>query len=198
MTRLELGMVKKMCIMENVKRCHICGKPASIFLTQIANGKLSEMALCEECAKKKGIFDPGKLRLATQLFPSELSGEVESFIRNMIESTFAKDDEQPQPDAPDNMLSECPACHYTFSRYQENGYLGCPDCYLAFAPGLVNLIKNDELAKLAPRFDLNTEHADSPALERSRLEKLMQKAINEENYEEAAKLRDQIKTLQKL
>ena len=47
-----------------------------MFLTQIANGKLRDVALCQECAKKEGIFDPQQLSIAGQFFPKELSPDT--------------------------------------------------------------------------------------------------------------------------
>lgn len=180
-----------------VKRCHICGKPASIFLTKISDGKLTDLALCKKCAQEKGIFDPRKLTLAEQVFPSELSGEVEAFIKKMIEASFmdeAADDLSALPD----MLTECPHCHYSLEQFRQTGYLGCPECYKIFSTELANTVFADESEPQdAPhKSSSNAEYLlGTPAMERERLELLMRDAVHKENYEEAARLRDLIKNL---
>lgn len=179
-----------------MKRCHICGNPASIFLTQIADGKVTDLALCKKCAKEKGVFDPRKLSLAEHLFPAEISGEVESFIKRMIESSYIDDAEDDVLTSLPDMLTECPHCHYTLEKYQRSGLLGCPECYKTFATELQNLAEENEMApEPAARPMLEPDYLDTPALERGRLELLMQDAIRNENYEEAARLRDRLRNL---
>lgn len=180
-----------------VKSCHYCGKPASIFLTQIANGKLSDYALCKECAKERGIFDPRKLSFADNIFPSEISGEVESFIRKMLESSYLEEAENEVAASLPDMLTECPACHYTLEQYHENGMLGCPDCYKAFSSELLTFLDDPDVQAEA-RAHIGAHVQDTPALERGRLEVLMHDAIRNEDYEEAARLRDRIKELHNL
>lgn len=178
-----------------VKRCHYCGKPATVFLTQISNGKLSDFALCKSCAKKHGIFDPRKLGLIGNMLPAEISGEVESFIRKMLESSFMEDAEQEAQNALPDMLTECPACHYTLEEFEENGLLGCPECYKTFASELQSYAvpQSDQAAPAVP--PSGAELPDSPALELGRLEVMMHDAVRNENYEEAAILRDRIRSL---
>ena len=54
--------------MSRVKKCQICGKPATMFLTQIVNGQVTELAFCEECARAKGLFDPQALTFAEKSY----------------------------------------------------------------------------------------------------------------------------------
>lgn len=177
--------------------CHYCGKPASIYLTQIINGKITDLALCTDCAKKQGLFDPKKLSIAEQFLPSVLSSEVEEFIEKMLESTYGNEGEEKLISSLPDMLAECPACHYPITAYRTTGMLGCPECYRAFAPELLPLAVNapggeDELP---PDQVLEPDYLESPELERGRLELLLHEAIRNENYEEAATLRDRIKSL---
>lgn len=178
-----------------VKRCHICGKPASIFLTKISDGKVTDLALCKDCAREKGIFDPRKLTLAEQLFPAEISGEVEAFIKKMIESSYMEDAEADIHDSLPDMLTECPVCHFTLENYQQTGFVGCPECYKVFSSELASALGLPHAASASARKVVEPDYLDSPVLERGRLEVLMQEAIRDENYEEAAALRDRIKNL---
>lgn len=131
--------------------------------------------------------------MAEQVFPTELSGEVEAFLRKMLESTFMENaDDEKIASLPD-MLSECPFCHYELERYHSTGMLGCPECYKTFASELTTLIEGFEAPAEARKAQMLS--ANSPILERSRLEMLMNDAIESENYEEAARLRDRLKKL---
>ena len=176
-----------------VKRCHFCGNPASIFLTQITNGKLSDLPLCKKCAKERGIFDPRKLTLAEQLFPTELSGEVETFIKKMLDSSYLEEADDEEVATLPDMLSECPSCHYELETYHKTGQLGCPECYKTFAAELAILVEGVNIPAEARKSEMLP--LDSPVLERSRLEVMMNEAITNENYEEAARLRDRLKKL---
>ena len=178
--------------MRAVKRCHICGKPASIFLTQVVEGKTRDLALCEECARKKGIFDPRKLSLAEQFFPTELSGDIEQFLRTMIEESFShREEEEEEQFAEADERTECPSCHYKLEDFQNTGLLGCPDCYKAFAAEFEDLGSNENLADTPA----HEESEPSIAAQREHLEAMLKYAVQRENYEEAAKLRDQIRSL---
>lgn len=152
------------------------------------------MALCKKCARDKGIFDPHKLSLGEHIFPSEISGEVENFIKRMLESTYMEDAEDEVLASLPDMLTECPACHYTQEMYRRSGLLGCPECYRTFASELMGLVESAD-GSTPPRPVVEPEYLDSPALERGRLEVLLHDAIRKENYEEAAQLRDRIKKL---
>lgn len=132
--------------------------------------------------------------LAEHLFPTELSGEVESFIKKMLESSYVEEaDEEVLSSMPD-MLNECPACHYTLENFRTTGLLGCPECYKTFGAELVQ-IDHEVQPDGEPRRAMEAEYMESPALERGRLELLMHEAVSHENYEEAARLRDRIKQL---
>lgn len=152
---------------------------------------MTDLALCKKCAKEKGVFDPRKLMLAEHLFPSEISGEVEAFIKKMLESSYMEEAEEEVLSSLPDMLTECPACHYTLESYRQTGLLGCPECYKAFSPELMPMATETP----APRKAVEQEYLDTPALELGRLEVLMHDAIRNENYEEAAQLRDRIKKL---
>lgn len=177
-----------------VKHCHICGNPASIFLTQIADGKLTELAFCKKCAQEKGMFDPRKLMMAERFFPPEIGGDVESFIKRMLESSYMEEAEDAVLSSLPDMLTECPHCHYPLDRYQQTGLLGCSECYRAFAAELQPLVKGSD-TEPPPHPTVEADYLNSPTLERGRLEVLLHDAILSENYEEAARLRDRIRSL---
>ena len=57
-----------------------------MFLTQIVNGQVSELALCETCAREKGLFDPQSLTFAEKFFPEEFRNRVDKLVRELTQS----------------------------------------------------------------------------------------------------------------
>lgn len=150
-----------------------------MFLTQIVNGQVSELALCEVCARSKGLFDPQSLTFAEKFFPEEFKNRVDKLVRELTMG------ESPQVSrSRSNTLNSCPVCGFQIEAYRRTGHLGCPDCYSAFAR---ELDPTAEPAEEAPE--------QSTAMTRARLEKELQQAIAREDYERAAQLRDQINAL---
>lgn len=174
-----------------MKKCRICGKRASIFLTQIIDGQATELALCEECAKTKGLFDPQSLTLAEKFFPEEFRKRVDKLISELGHAQWHdKDKDAPRPPETDS-LTQCPTCRFTLEDFRQTGRLGCPDCYQVFAGEI------DGGAPCPAPESAQTEDSDGlngPELRRS-LEQRLQKAVAREDYEEAAKLRDRIREL---
>lgn len=54
--------------MRVVKKCEICSAPATVFLTQIINGKSTKFCLCAKCAQERGLLDPDAFDLAENCF----------------------------------------------------------------------------------------------------------------------------------
>lgn len=150
-----------------------------MFLTQIVNGQVSELALCEACARAKGLFDPQSLTFAEKFFPEEFKQRVDKLVREL---TGTENTQETTP--PLSMLSSCPVCGFSVEDYRRTGHLGCPDCYAVFARELNPGAEPEE----------QTSH-EVPALTRARLQKELQQAVSREDYERAAVLRDQINAL---
>lgn len=153
-----------------------------MFLTQIVNGQVSELALCENCAREKGLFDPQSLTFAEKFFPEEFKNRVDKLVRELVNGNSAP---AAATAAPLDMLSTCPVCGFGIEDYRRTGHLGCPDCYSVFAR---------ELDPNAPAADTQAEN-EAPSITRARLQKELQKAVAMEDYELAATLRDQINAL---
>ena len=92
---------------------------------------------------------------------------------------------------------ECPTCGFAQADFKKTGRLGCSTCYTVFAEPLEGMLKQmhkgtQHIGKVpkALRAKLDTTK------QRERLNEQLQKAIETENYEEAARLRDQLKELE--
>ena len=109
---------------------------------------------------------------------------------------------------------KCNSCGYTFDDIANTGRLGCKDCYDVFEDRLDPIIKriqgaNHHVGRIGKIVDnkidskINSNHVNETKKEKkemSKLEELQEKlkeAIKEERYEEAAKIRDEIKKLEK-
>ncbi|MBQ7023886.1 MAG: UvrB/UvrC motif-containing protein [Akkermansia sp.] len=175
-----------------MKKCQICGKRASIFLTQIINGQATDLALCESCARERGLFDPQSLTFAEKFFPEAFRKRVDKLVRELISESETPAEHTPAAHNGADLLTQCPTCGYTLQNYRNCSRLGCTDCYSVF---------EHEISEMAPP---DTNEADIPPmhetdesipLQRSRLEQQLQAAVEREDYETAAALRDRIKNL---
>ena len=155
--------------------CCICKeREATVHLTQIAGDKMQKVDLGEECAKTKGVNDPTGFSLADLLLGLGASQEIEQA-------------------AGGNEL-RCPRCGFTQTDFNKAGRLGCPDCYATFAEPLEGLLRTmhkgtRHVGKVPESLRQNRDLTDRLKL----LQKKLTKAIEAEDFEEAAILRDEIK-----
>ena len=156
-------------------QCCVCKeKPATVHLTQIVGDKMQKLDLCEECAKAKGINDPTSFAMADLMLGLGASQELES--------------------ASAGAELKCTRCGFTQADFKKSGRLGCPECYVTFAEGLSGLLKTmhkgtRHTGKAPEALRATRENADRLKA----LTEKLKKAVKEENYEQAAQLRDQIK-----
>ncbi|MEI8176222.1 MAG: UvrB/UvrC motif-containing protein [Candidatus Omnitrophota bacterium] len=160
--------------------CDICGKhEATVHLTEIVNSEITKLHLCEECAKEKAYEMEEHFGLA------ELLGGLADFGVKL------------EP-ADDISKMKCQNCGFTYMDFKKVGRLGCGECYDAFRKNLTPLLK---------RIHGADEHFGKAPLKAQKIAKVrddiqdlraqLQKAIGLEEFEEAARLRDQIKDLEK-
>jgi protein arginine kinase activator len=164
------------------RNCDHCGeKDAVVHLTQVVNNEITTSHLCEECAAEKGL-EPGapvgNLPLAD--FLAKMGGGDPSSLGAM-----------------DDDLS-CPFCGLTAGDFKEVGRLGCPQCYSTFEIHLRGLLR---------RVHGGTQHVgkvylppDPTVSEREKqletLRRKLERAVETEDFERAAELRDQIRALE--
>jgi protein arginine kinase activator len=155
--------------------CCICKeKEATVHLTQIAGDKMQKVDLCEECAKTKGVNDPTGFSLADLLLGLGASAEIEQ--------------------ASGGVDLKCARCSFTQADFKKAGRLGCPECYRTFSDALEGLLKTmhkgtRHVGKVPETFRQSRDLSDRLKA----LQKKLGKAIESEDFEEAAILRDEIK-----
>ena len=155
--------------------CCICKeKEATVHLTQIAGDKMQKVDLCEECAKTKGVNDPTGFSLADLLLGLGASEEIEK--------------------ATGDTKLKYGRYSFTQADFKKTGRLGCPECYKTFSEPLEGLLKTmhkgvRHIGKVPESLRQSRDLSDRLKT----LEKKLSKAIEEEDFEEAAILRDEIK-----
>lgn len=159
-------------------RCEYCGEQdATVHLTQIMEGETKKLHLCMDCASKNGINVDEPVSLTDLLLKVEQAagaGEAES----------GKADKS------------CPQCHMRLGDFKKTSRLGCPACYDAFAgelePLLFGLHKSKSHSGKAPA----GIRVDRDRLDRAEeLSVRLKAAIAAERFEEAARLRDDLRRL---
>ena len=159
--------------------CDICGKnPATVHLTEIIEDQMNELHLCEECARQKSE------QMEQQFGLSDL-------LAGMVE--FGK----PTKEA-ETVSVKCVNCGLTYADFKKIGRLGCGECYGAFKKYLGPLLKRIHgSSRHVGKSPVKVTKVLKKKIDIQELRTKLQKAIEEEAFEEAAKIRDQIKELEK-
>ena len=131
------------------------------------------MSLCESCAAQEGILDISGFGLADSILPSAAS------VSSIVEG----------PDT-------CSRCGFTRGKFQQTGRLGCSQCYLTFSDDILNKLgpMHRGLRHLG-KYPAGFEGDDFSERLLSECQERLEEAIQEENYEEAARIRDEIRQL---
>jgi len=208
-------------------KCDICGKPATVHITKIVNGKKMKVHLCSECAEKASLDSAS---LPADLFPNLKDFDM------MMTSEIVK-------------VNECSKCGASLVEIEKGARFSCPSCYSELGRRLLEIFSNLQAGTQhkgkspknhAPNVDISFEipegfeplanavgdtiacelgeiisqvkakHAalkknlqkakqqapqEDPEETRESLQKKLDAALSEERYEDAAALRDKIKSI---
>ncbi len=158
--------------------CDLCGKKkATVHLTEIVDEQLLEMHLCEECAREKSV------QMEQQFGLSDLLAGLADFGKQV------KDYEK--------VSLKCSQCGLAYKDFKKVGQLGCADCYSSFKKQLGPLLKRIHGSITHQgRSPFKVTKTVKQKIDLQSLRFQLQKAIESEAYEEAARLRDQIREFQ--
>lgn len=163
-------------------KCDYCDSKATVFLTQLAEGQMKKVCLCDGCAKERGVTDPTGFSLADMLlgnFQKQVDGPVVQRKERMAGGAKV-----------------CPECGFTFEDLQKVRRFGCGNCYQVFSEELAPMLRG--MHKGASHVGKVPEGLMESHFRQQRLNELrtkLEQAINSESYEEAAGLRDEIRAL---
>lgn len=164
-------------------KCDFCNKKATVFLTQLVDGQMKKVCLCDACAQERGVTDPTGFSLADLL----LGGLP--VAKEAAASAKA-------PSLPGSGR-KCRNCGFTLDDLRRVRRFGCSDCYATFSEEVGQMLHgmhkgNAHLGKVPA--GLMARQVLYQRLEelRSRLDQ----AISSESYEEAAGIRDEIRNIE--
>ncbi len=162
-------------------QCQICSKnDATIHLTEIADGVRAEMHICEHCAHEQGIAVKSQIPL-NELLSSLLA------VQPSDEELFGP--------AEKGASISCPHCGFTLEKFRKEAVLGCPYDYEIFEKPLRRLIEKAHNGKTAHcgKVPSKTSAGTKKQIKLITLKQQLEAAVQSEDYETAAKLRDKIK-----
>lgn len=157
------------------ERCH--EEPVTVRFTKIINGEKIHFNLCEKCAKE-----------TTDMYNnSDLS--FQNFFSGILDKKYSAN--RPQ-------ILQCDKCNMTYNQFRKTGKFGCSNCYDAFSSHLNTVFKQIHGNSLhTGKIPGRTGEELIIKKNITELQDKLKMAIEKEEYEEAARLRDQIKELKK-
>ncbi|GAA0380696.1 UvrB/UvrC motif-containing protein [Bacillus horti] len=164
--------------------CQECQeRQATLHFTKIVNGQKTEFHICEVCAKEKG---------------DALPGMNNSFsIHNLLSGLLSFDTAGTVNQSPTQKL-QCPTCGLTFSQFSRSGRFGCADCYKEFGDRLEPMLRKVHSGNVSHfgKIPKRSGNLIQTKREIQDLKKKLQQSITNEEFEQSAKLRDQIRELE--
>jgi len=171
-------------------QCQHCKQQAAtIHLTEITNGQRQETHLCEDCAQQQG------LAIKNQVPINEL---LSTLLASQGTSPQAPQKMPSQEEATPPSALACPACGITFDEFRKETLLGCPGDYEVFKAPLLRIIEKAQAGSISHcgKVPARAPSDNKRYVKILNLRKELQSAINNENYERAAEIRDRIEHLQ--
>ena len=155
-------------------RCH--KKEAVIHYAEVIKNKVKKLHLCEDCALNEGIG----------VNPPFSIGELMGGLTNHKIDVGAAE------------KITCPICGMTFNKFKQTGRLGCYQCYQAFSAALHPLLGSiHKSSKHVGKIPKGAEKSMDTAIKIRRLQLKLHEAVKREEFESAAKIRDQVRALEK-
>jgi protein arginine kinase activator len=162
--------------------CERCNKPATVHMTEISGGKPHDVHLCDACAQEAGYVQQSHVPI------------------NELLNQFLK----AHANIGDTQTPRCPDCGMTWQEFKDTGLLGCSKDYDLFVNQLGGVVERAQQGAThhtgkAVSITAHEKKEDPVKLRQQELNKLrkeLARAVEDESYEAAARLRDQIKALE--
>ena len=166
----------------SMSKCENCGKQATIHLTEIKGGKKLEKHLCESCAAQAEGFNAQ---------PAKPHMPIDQLLTNFVTN-------QSQAASKTQESTTCPHCGITWAEFRQGGLLGCEHDYAAFDKEMTPLLQRAHEGAAHHVGKVPTRRGGSGvparrAVDATKLRKDLARAVESEDYERAAQLRDQIR-----
>jgi protein arginine kinase activator len=155
-------------------KCQVCSKPATVHVTNLVNGHKQVTHLCQGCAEQQQLIKQEELNL-----PALLQALIGQTVGQLTD---------------DLARLACPACGIRYMEFRNSGRLGCPHDYAVFRAGLAPLL--ERIHRAGRHLGKAPRRLRSAALQAELVElrRRLRAAVEAEAYEEAAHLRDLLRT----
>ena len=166
-------------------KCENCKKnDATIHFTQVKDGKVVSYNLCQECAEKFGMKGA---KFDSKQQPAFTPDDKSDVLSELLQSKG--------PDEND----KCSACHSTLDDIKTSGRMGCGQCYFTFENQIDVLLRRIQASSfhVGKRTSKLDDRVYSDQVTIRKLKKELTDAVKKENYEKAARLRDEIISIEK-
>jgi protein arginine kinase activator len=152
-------------------KCEICQQnEAAVHFKQVVNGSVRELHVCQDCASENGFDVQSPMALTDFLFGL---GMPDTEVDGTLEKT-------------------CPSCSLTLSAFRKHSRVGCARCYETFSEELETVLR---AMHGADRHVGKVPAGEKLSAEIVAMQRALERAVSQEDFEEAAELRDAIKNL---
>jgi protein arginine kinase activator len=148
--------------------CDDCkNRPAAIFFKEVLPDKIVELHLCEECAAKRGLL------VTKKMSPVEI-------LHRLLKQKSAQDEKV-----------ICPGCYMSLAEFKRTGRFGCNQCITVFDAHIRHFIK--QIHQSDRHIGRKASPGTKKGLQIYKLREDLKKALDNEAYEDAARIRDKLK-----
>jgi len=162
-------------------KCEICRESvATVHLTEISNNQKKEVHLCETCAQEKGVA-------------------IHSHVKNLsLPEFFGQLSDAPSTSSKATAGQTCPVCKIDYQEFRATGKFGCATDYRIFRKELDYLLdKVHGAVQHRGKMPLRVGMEMSRRRQIDDLKKELRNAVESEQYEQAANIRDRIHMLER-
>ena len=159
--------------------CDVCKeRDAVVHLTQVVESVMTQLHLCEKCAAERGVE-------TTIAMPKHPLGEFLQAVQQQVAVTPGE-------------AGKCTFCGFTLKDFRQSGRLGCPSCYRTFEGSLRELLRrvHGSARHVGRRYEAPQPQLSERATILHELRARLRAAIDQEQFEVAADLRDRIRVLE--
>ena len=163
--------------------CEECHQNEAVYTISVMMGEaMTQRHLCADCMAKMNM--------------NIASGNMQKLLGAILNAINRGEQPEEGEKVPDDQPDiTCPRCRMTLSKFIKTGRLGCPDCYQAFAAQLHPMLLQIHGVQHAGRKPLQSETDQRSRYEQEELTRQLQLAVNAEDYEHAAEIRDRLRAL---
>lgn len=170
-------------------KCQECQeRPATLHFKKVVNGEKTAVQLCEKCAQEKSEFF---------MIDGGSGFSINDLLAGLLNFDKAFDQAKLQS-SPANYIAQCDVCKMTFQQFMNTGKFGCANCYTAFNDYMVPILKRLHSGNIRHGGKVPQRIGGSIHVKKQiqQLKEELRSLIVEEEFEKAAEIRDQIRSLE--